>query len=268
MIIPLVRRLSTCLLLSLACAAQAFDTSRIHDPDVKACIDRSLPTRTARQVQQLDAVGKDGFVRSSVREMFWKRSEDNSSRVLLRIEQPEDERGVAVLVNDDASRNKAAYVAYSPKIKRVRRVTGESVFGTIITSDFTYDDFSYFYRRDEREQVERRDDAVLDDAAVYLLETTKPRENSDYSLVRFFIDQKLCVPVRTEFVATNGGLRKELVADRSEIREVDGRWVPHKVTMTDHKLGTKSIYTVLELDIDPDLDDNLFEQNALLRGGH
>ena len=41
----------------------AFDTSRIHDPAVRACVERALPTATARQVQQLTAIGKDGYER-------------------------------------------------------------------------------------------------------------------------------------------------------------------------------------------------------------
>lgn len=257
------------LLLALAAApAPAFDTSRIHDPEVKGCVERALPTKTARQVQAMEAIGKDGYVRRSVREMFWKRGSNNDSRVLLTVLEPVVEQGVSVLVNDDAARNVVSYMSYSPKFKRVRRVTGESVFGTIITSDFTYDDFSYFYRRDEREQVERVADAVVDGFPVYVLETSKPRENATYSVVRFFIDQALCVPIRTEFVAHNGSLRKELVATRDQVKPIGERWVPHHVTMTDRKLGTSSIYTLLEVDIDPELNDALFETNALVRGGH
>ena len=249
-------------------AASAFDTSRIHDPVVKDCVDRALPNRNAWQVQHLQAIGKDGFVRETVREMFWKRTDNNDSRVLLRTLAPAEEKGVSVLVNDDAQRNSVSYMSYSPKIKRVRRVTGEAVFGTIITSDFTYDDFSYFYRRDEREQVNRAEDAMLDDFPVYVLETAKPRENSEYSLVRFFIDQRQCVPIRTEFVGHNGSIRKELLADREQIKQVGERWVPYLVTMTDHKLETKSIYTVQDIKIDPELDDSIFENSALVRGGN
>jgi len=248
--------------------ARAFDTSRIADPAVRACAERALPSESARQIQRLEAVGKDGYVRESVREIFWKRNQRNDSRVLLRMQAPSEEKGVSVLVNDDADRNSASYMSYSPKIKRVRRVSGESVFSTIITSDLTYDDFSYFYRRNTDEQVERRDDTMLDEVAVHILETTKPRENAEYALVRFFIDQQKCVPLRTEFIAHNQELRKVLLADRAELKQVGERWVPYVTTMIDHKLGTRSIYTVQEIDIDPALDDSLFESSALVRGGN
>lgn len=246
----------------------AFDTSRIEDAAVRDCADRSLPSRTAAQMQKVTVTGKNGFVRESLREVMWKRSENNDSRVLLRMLEPIEDKGVSVLVLDDAERSVVSYQAYSPKIKRVRRINGDAFFGTILRSDFSYDDFRYFYSVDEREEVMRIDDAILDDAPAYVLETTKPDENGRYSKVRFYIDQELCVPVRTEFFALNGSLRKELTADREEIRQIGERWIPHRVVMTDLEVGSSSEYVATEVQIDPDIDDGVFEVQSLKRGGH
>ena len=71
------------LLTPLACGA--FDTSRIEDTEVRECADRALPSATARQIQQVEVVGKSGHSRLSLREIFWTRSEDNDSRVLVRV---------------------------------------------------------------------------------------------------------------------------------------------------------------------------------------
>jgi len=223
----------------LPAVAPAFDTSRIEDPEVRACAERALPTRTARQIQRVHVISEDGHVRESLREMHWKRSENNDSRVLVRMLEPLEDKGVGVLVNDDAERNQTSYMSYSPKIKRVRRVTGESFFGTILATDFTYEDFSFFYRTDEREQVKRVDDAVLDDKPAYVLETIKTGDNAHYGLARFFIDQQVCLPVRTEFIARNGTLRKELLIDREQIKMVDEHWIPFHVTVLDHKLDSQ-----------------------------
>ena len=256
------------LILLGANGATAFDTTRIEDPDVRACADRALPSQTATQIQKVEVTGKNGYVRESRREMLWRRAENNDSRVLVRMLEPLDDRGTAVLVNDDAARNEVSYMTYSPKIKRVRRVTGESFFGSILGSDFTYEDFSYFYRVDEREEVKRVKDAVLNDKPAYVLETTKPGDNANYSMVRFFIDSEVCLPVRTEFIAPNGELRKELVVDREQIQLVQDHWVPFHTTMRDFKLGTQSVFIVEEVEIDPELDGGMFEVTALKRGGH
>ena len=246
--------------------APAFDTSRIEDPEVRACADRALPTNTAQQLQKVEVVGKNGFVRESIREMFWQRSGDNDSKVLVRVLEPIDDKGVAVLINDDSDNNIVSYMSYSPKLKRVRRVTGKSFFGSILGTDFTYEDFSYFYRVDEREQAERVEDSMVDNFPAYVLETTKPGDDANYSLVRFFIDKEVCLPVRTEFVAPNGEIRKELTVNRDEIKMVDDHWVPYESTMRDLKLGTHSVLKVVEVEIDPDLRDGMFEVSELKRG--
>ena len=177
-----------------------------------------------------------------------------------------DDKGVAVLINDDADRNVVNYMTYSPKLRRVRRVTGESFFGSILGTDFTYEDFSFFYRVDEREEVVRVEDSEVNGFPAYVLETVKPGEEATYSLVRFFIDHEYCLPTRSEFVGLNGELRKELVIDRSSIKKVDDRWVPYRTTMFDLKLNTNSVFTVEEVQIDPDLHDAMFEVTSLKRG--
>ncbi len=201
----------------------AFDTSRIEDPEVRECADRALPTETATQVQKVEVIGTNGHVRESRRTVFWKRSQTNDSRILVRVLEPLDEKGVAVLISDDAEKNVVSYMSYSPMIKRIRRVTGESFFGSILGTDFTYEDFSYFYRVDEREEVVRVEDADIDGFPAYVMETVKPDDNAHYSLLRFYIDKEVCLPIRTDFFAPNGDLRKQLTAEREEIQMVDDR---------------------------------------------
>ena len=84
-------------------------------------------------------------------------------------------------------------------------------------------------------------------------------------MVRFFIDKDICLPMRTEFIGANGELRKELLIDREEVRDVDGHWVPYRTTMRDLKLGTHSVAIVETVDIDPELDPGIFEAAELRR---
>lgn len=253
-----------CLLASAA--APAFDTTRIEDDEVRACADRALPSKTAEQVQRIAVTGADGTVRESRRELLWRRSDASDSRLLMRVLEPPDDRGVAVLINDDATRDHVSYMTYSPKLRRTRRVTGESFFGSILGTDFTYEDFSYFYRADEREEVHRVADDSVDGHPAYVLETVQKAGDRHYKLVRFYIDQHYCLPMRTDFIALNGSLRKQLVVDRDAVDEVDEHWVPFRSVMRDLALGTQTEFIVEEVRIDPDLDPYLFEDSALKRG--
>ncbi|MEQ8662543.1 MAG: outer membrane lipoprotein-sorting protein [Gammaproteobacteria bacterium] len=249
-----------------ATPASAFDTSRIADAAVRACADRALPSDTVALVQRVEVVDKQGFVRESRRTLHWKRDIDSESRLLVRVIEPPDERGLAVLIRDDGLRDEVTFMTYSPKLKRVRRVSGDSFSGSVLGTDFTYEDFQYFYRVDERERVERAADATVDGHAAYVLETVKPDDDSHYGLVRFFIDQALCLPLRTDFLAPNGELRKQLVVERSEVQAVDGKWVPFRTTMFDHKHATHTVFVVEQVEVDPVLNPALFGVAELRRG--
>ena len=96
----------------------------------------------------------------------------------------------------------------------------------------------------------------------------KPDDNSHYSLLRFYIDKEVCLPIRTDFFAPNGALRKQLIVERSEIKMVDDHWVPFRTTMSDLKLKTQSVFIVEEIEIDPEIDDGIFETTELSRGGN
>lgn len=243
----------------------AFDTSRIEDPKVRACADRALPTATARQLQRIEVVGADGFTRESKRIMFWQRSPNSDSKLFIQVTEPIGDKGVSVLISDNAESNNVTYLTFSPKIRRVRRVTGESFFGSVLGTDFTYEDFSYFYRVDEREEVKRVADNQVDGYPAYVLETIKADENSHYSLVRFFVDQEICLPMQTDFIGPNGSLRKQLLIDRLEVKPDGKRWIPYRTEMRDLKLNTKTVFIVEEVEMDPDLDPGLFEPSALRR---
>lgn len=263
-----LRRVAGVALLALLAAghARAFDTSRIADPEVRACADRALPADSASMVQSVRVTDREGYMRESRRSVQWKRDIDDESRLLVRVVEPPDERGLAVLISDDGKRDVVSFMTYSPRLKRVRRVTGDSFFGSVLGTDFSYEDFQYFYRVDERERVERVADASLGEFPVYVLETVKPDENSHYSLVRFFIDKTLCLPMQSDFLAPNGELRKQLVVDRAEVRKVDGHWVPFRTTMYDRKHGTHTVFLTEEVAIDPELSAALFEVAELRRG--
>ena len=248
----------------VAAEVPAFDTSNIEDPDVRACAERSIPESTLSQTQLVRVTGANGFVRESIRELYWKRFSNDDSRVLVRVVEPPDEKGLAVLIND-YDLDEPNYAMYSPRLKRVRRVTGESFFGSVLGTDFTYEDFAHFYRVDEREKVKRVDDGNVDGHPAYILETIKQDDNASYDVVRFYVDKALCMPVRADFIAPNGSLRKQLLVERDEIKLVDERWIPYVTTMVDYKLNTHTEFVVQEVSVDPDLREGLFNFSELMR---
>ena len=205
---------------------------------------------------------KDGPVSDSAVELYWKRFEPDGSRALLRFTDPPRRAGVGVLLIETEEPEPEMYL-YLPELRQTRRVTGKTLAGSMLGTDFSYEDFAHFQGIALASEVKRIDDQDLDGRAAFVLETTPLDENSAYQRILTFIDQEQCIPVRMEFFARNGNLRKELVAHRDQVREVGNRFIPHRIVMSDLKQGSHTELVVVDVEVDPKLRDRFFEPAEL-----
>ena len=237
----------------------------INDPELQACIDRALPKASMTQTQSVEVVGDDDWTRQFSRTVHWKRYERAHSRLYMRIDKPGSDAGVAILFAERGD-DKPDYYAYSPAIKRPRRVTGSAITTSVLGTDFTYEDLRHFQTIINTENAVRRDDAVISDHPTYVLETV-PQENvSAYSQIRSYLDKDLCVPIKTEFFGHNGSLDKELIIDPDDVQQVEAQWVPYKAVMFNYVHKSRTVFSVESVEIDPDLGDNLFTVAGLKEG--
>ena len=75
-------------------------------------------------------------------------------------------------------------------------------------------------------------------------------------------DTQTYVPRKVDFYDKNG-LLKQLISE--DIREIDGRWTPMKMTMSNMNSGSKTILATLEIQFDVPLEDALFSTSRLKR---
>ena len=237
----------------------------INDPELQACIDRALPQTSMTQSQTVEVMVDADWTRKFTRTVHWKRYERAHSRLYMRIDKPGSDAGVAILFAERGD-DKPDYYAYSPAIKRPRRVTGSAITTSVLGTDFTYEDLRHFQTIINTENAVRRDDAVISDHPTYVLETV-PQENvSACSQIRSYLDKDLCVPIKTEFFGHNGSLDKELIIDPDDVQQVEAQWVPYKAVMFNHVHKSRTVFSVESVEIDPDLGDNLFTVAGLKKG--
>jgi outer membrane lipoprotein-sorting protein len=234
----------------------------IDDPEVKACLERALPERAMTQELAVRVSDGDGTVSESGADLYWKRFDEAGSRALVRFTDPPRRAGVGVLLIETEDPEPEMYL-YLPELRQTRRVTGKTLAGSMLGTDFSYEDFAHFQGIASASEVKRLDDAEIDGRPVYVLETTPLDETSAYQRILTSIDREQCLPLRTEFIGRNGTLRKELVAVREEIREVGNRFIPHRVIMRDLKLGSETELSVRKVKVDPKLRDRFFEPAEL-----
>ena len=239
--------------------------SKIKDPQVRACAEKGLPEFSLSQMQDVDVVGKTGFVRKSTREVFWKRFENKRSKAVVRVVAPQQEVGVAVLYLE-TERVHANWYMYQKEFKRPRRVTGSGISGSVLGTDFSYEDFEHIEEIIYTGEVTRMPDAEIDGHMFYVIERQPGNSSSQYSLVKGFIDQVLCVPMRTEFYDHSMQLKKALIVNRLAVKKINDRWIPHETTMFDYSRKTHTIFSNHDIKIDIELHNSMFTPQFLKRG--
>ena len=233
--------------------------------ELRGCAERLSPERTMVQKQQVKVVSDEGWVRESSRTMYWKRFDDETVKVLFQVDGPKSEAGLKVLMEKSADRDPVIHV-YMPDTKRARRLVGSGASNSVLGTDFTYEDAMHLESFLNTENTRRADDAIVDGHPVIVVETTPESDTSAYSLIRTYIDEPSCLPIKTEFLGPSGSLDKTFAVDRDHMKEINGRWIPFRSVMFNHKNKSRTEFVVSEVEIDVDLKDRLFTVAEIKRG--
>jgi hypothetical protein len=253
------------LLVAFSSSLTAQTESARDDAEMRACVDRALPEVSMRQLLTVIVTGGSGRSRETTRSLQWKRFEDGFSRALIRIIAPVNESGLAVLLKEREGIEPTIYM-YTPELQRTRRVGGGAISGSIMGTDISYEDFTHFMKIIKSNGYTYLEDQEIDGYPVYVLETIPDDSRSAYSAIRTYMDQALCLPIKTEFFGLNGSLDKELSVDREQVKPIGNRQIPHRTMMVNHKNDTYSEFLVDEVEVDPDLRDSIFSKAELRRG--
>ncbi len=247
-------------------AGAAAELSRIEDPEVRACLARSLPSRDLSQRISIDVIDRVGAVNRTSGSLRWKRFDDGLSRVLVRIDEPTRSAGLGVLMFEREGRDPDVHM-YVPELRRTRRMTSAALGGRMLGTDFSYEDFAHFQHIASSGKQRRLDDTKLEDHEAFVLETLPDDdESSSYSRIVTYIDRQWCLPLRTDFFALNGDLHKALVVERAAVLHIGDRYIPQRAVMFDHKQDSRSVIELTDIEIDTGLRDTIFSLAELGKG--
>jgi hypothetical protein len=233
--------------------------------EVQACARRNLPETSARQQIVLEAVDASGAGQRIEAELLWRRSKDDHSQVLVRVERPPDLRGSAFLLLERA--DGYDLFSYLPSLQKVRRLTGSAISGSLFGTDFSYEDFQRLQTVGTGTTVTRLPDADLGGRPTFVIAALPPADaGSAYQRVVSWIDRETCVLLRADLEADGARVVKQLLADPAQVRAVGTRHIPHLVTLDDREKNTRTTLTIEKVELDVPLSDSLFSQSALTKG--
>jgi hypothetical protein len=234
--------------------------------EVRECIERNLPARSAQQDIVLETHDKAGEGLRIEATLYWKKDPEGRSRVLMRVEEPPDLRDSAFLALERGNGDPDMFT-YVPELRTVRRITGRTVSGSLFGTDLTYEDLMELQSVSRDASVERLPDEEIDGRPAYVLVgTPKPGAASTYAKVVTWIDRERCVTRKANFHDRPDHVQKELTTVWDEVKPEGDRWLPRVVVVKDLAKGSETRLVVAKARYDVELSESLFSQGQLARG--
>lgn len=254
-------------LLTGGAAEAAYPGLELDDPEVRDCLMRTLPERGLRQRIRFDTYAQDELLSQSAADLYWRRFEDGGSRLLIRLTAPPHNVGLALLAEEMADNSlRQDVTVYLPELRVVRRLSGAALSGSMFGTNFAYDDFVQLQGMLHQRSVTRLADETVNARPAYTIEMVPQHPESRYSKIVTLIDQAWCIAVQSRFFGRDHALLKELVIDPQSVQQVAGRFVPHALVFTEADKSARTELVVDRVELDPELNPNLFTEAELRRG--
>lgn len=249
-------------LIAVAGTAQADDaTQKVLD-----CMRANVPPSLQIKEVELTSVDRAGTERLLKGKVYATRS-DGLIRALLRISRPRDLDGASYLMREGGAGKKDEIFLYLPAIQRVRKISGQSIDGALLGTDFSYNDMKQLQAAFGDARVSLDKSSTIGDRPVDVLRLL-PAAGSParYSRVLIHVDRRSCVALKAEFFEGNT-LRKELGAAAENLQRADGYWYLSDLVMRDVKEGTRTRLKVTGVSGTSDeLPTRLFDPISFHRG--
>jgi len=231
--------------------------------EIEACASRNLPNAAGLIEFSVEAIDRTGAVTRSRAEIRWTKDDDELARILLRVSEPAKTAGTALLIMDRES-DQPEFFLRLPEIERVKRVRSKRLRGPVLGTDFSFEDLHRMREPLDRTDLELIGIAEVDGRSAWLLEAIPGEDDdSEYTRVLTYIDQRHCLPVQVDLFEDDDRLRKRLRASRDEIRIVGTANLPHVFIMEDLRRETRTIIRIERFDPTPNLPVELFTKRAL-----
>ncbi|SFF40651.1 hypothetical protein SAMN04488120_103273 [Fontimonas thermophila] len=259
-----MKRLHRGWLLLCALLAPASAIADMTVDGVLACMRANIPKSVQIKEVELTAKDRTGGMRQ-LRGRLYAVREEERLRAMIKIAAPADLSGAAYLLREKEGGDEM-YV-YVPALQKVRRITGTGVDGALWGTDFSYGDLRQIHNAFSAGQTALDGQGELAGRTIHIL-SLQPAgsEQSRFTRIKVWVDQKTCVNLRAEFFE-GASVRKRLDADPASLRQSGPHWYAGEMQMLDLKEGTQTRLRVLGVSSDVDLSGRYFNPSTFYLGG-
>lgn len=258
-----MRKLGRMGLLACALLAPASALAGEAVDKIAECMRANIPKSLQIKEVELTATDRTGGTRQLRGRLYGVREEERL-RAMIKIAAPADLSGAAYLLREKQGGDEM-YV-YVPALQKVRRITGAGVDGALWGTDLSYGDLKQLNNAFSAGQAQLEGQGELAGRPVHHL-SLKPEggEESRFSVIKVWVDQKTCVSLRADFIEGTT-VRKRLDADPASLRQSGSHWYAGEALMSDLKEGTKTRLRVLGVSSGVDLSGRYFNPSTFYLG--
>ncbi|MFC1753799.1 outer membrane lipoprotein-sorting protein [Thermoproteota archaeon] len=180
-------------------------------------------------------------------------------KTFLEFSSPADIDGTCFLSWENEGRDDTQYL-YLPELKRARRIVTSQKKISFVNTDYTYEDMQRRYPVED-DHVLLRVEGYLGRICFVVESTPVDNKNSQYTKRVSWVDMDSFVVLKTEFYDKKRKVFKQFRVEQLEKRK--DIWTNIKTCMQDFDEGHATTMTVLEVDYNRGLDDELFSLRRL-----
>lgn len=195
---------------------------------------------------------KDGVLKKTLKFSSQMKHPDKQ---LIVFEAPGDVAGMKVLME-----NTSNLYLYLPEFKKVRRVAAHVQNQGFLGSTFTYEDMTQV-RLSPHFKAELGGKSGNETTLVL---TPKQGVESTYPKIEVVIDSTKGGVTQLRYFDGSGALVREQT--RSEWIKIEGKLMPTKVSMLNHKTKDLTVITLSDVKVNQGVEDSIFSRRELLRG--
>ncbi|HRZ41691.1 MAG TPA: outer membrane lipoprotein-sorting protein [Bacteroidales bacterium] len=214
-------------------------------------VDRNMSSKNRIVESSMTIHGK----RSS-RTITSKTWSEGTKKSFTEYLSPASEKGTKMLKLDNQ------LWMYSPSTDRIIQISGHMLRQSVMGSDLSYEDMM-----DDRKLTDVYNAEVLTrekymERNTTVLKLTSKTTDLAYAGQKLWIDQERFVPLKQELYGKSGQLLKRI--ELSEVKQVQGRWFPHKMTYKDVlKQGKGTEFTITSIKFDQEIPAHIFTKASL-----
>ena len=217
-------------------------------------------------MELIDRRGKKQF-RETV---SYRKDYQGERKTVLFFSSPTNVKGTGFLTFDyhDGNKDDDQWL-YLPALRKTRRISAANRGDYFLGTDLTYEDIKkgtkintedYTFKTLKEDKVGSTQCYVVEAIPV----NGKIAKELKYGKVHFYIDPEKWISVKNEYWDIAGNPLKTTEIKALEL--VDGIWTVQQIDAVNHKTSHRSVLVFSDSDYQTALEDDLFVEQALLRG--